>query len=739
MVVDRESWRGLAIVALLLAAFALKGALIAPPRAHATVAAGQFDTGRALTRLQRILGDQRAHPVDSPADDAVRGRLIAELNALGLQARVQEVEDCSGFPKSPVVSCSRVRNVVATVPGRAPGPHLLLNAHYDSTPTGPGAGDDGIGVATLLEVASILKAAPPPRPVTLLFNEGEEYGLNGAAAFVRRDTEARQVNSLINIDGRGVTGPAVMYETSDPNGAAMAAYASAARRPFANSLSTDFARLIPNTTDVVFFKPAGWTLLNYGFIGNETRYHSPGDRLEALDRATVGQVGSEVLAATRALASLPDPGRAGSGRTVFTDIAGRIFLHLPLTIAALLLAALLATALVLAWRRKALGKPLLVATAMVVGGTAGASLVALALSLLRAGDFWRAYPLVPYLSLYAMIILVMAALFARFGDVGRDRMRAAAWLLVLLLGGALSLALPGAAIFFLIAPAVGLSGVALGERSPHAATLLAWAAALIQLLMFAELLALIEMLLIDGPLWAVAPLAALAALPVLIEVEPGRLRPALALSAIAAVGLSVAALVMPRASAERPLGFSIDYFRDASRASASWAIATKQAPLPSRFPGSWRKAVLAYNGRQRWVSPAPLLVTPAATARLVATAAAGNGRRLRIALSPGGGGDAVAIRFPDNAKVLALGLPGEPVPIPRTGKPRKAVLRCTGRSCEGLVIEALLGDTRPVTAEIFATRFSLPPQGAPLVAARPHDAVPQYAPDSTITRSQVKL
>ena len=84
-------------------------------------------------------------------------------------------------------------------------------------------------------------------------------------------------------------------------------------------------------------------------------------------------------------------------------------------------------------------------------------------------------------------------------------------------------------------------------------------------------------------------------------------------------------------------------------------------------------------------------------------------------------------------------MPGEPVPIPRTGEPRKAVLRCTGRSCDGLVIEALLGDTRPVTAELFSTRFGLPPQGAPLAAARPHDAIPQYAPDSTITRSQVKF
>ena len=395
---------------------------------------------------------------------------------------------------------------------------------------------------------------------------------------------------MINIDGRGVGGPALMHETSDPNGAAIAVYASATRRPYANSISTDFAKLIPNSTDVVFYKPAGWTLLNYGWLGNETRYHSPGDRLDALDRATVGQMGDESLAATRALASIPDPARAGTGRTVFTDIAGRILIHLPLTVAAILLALLLAAALFVAWRRKALGKPMLVVLAMVVGGALAASLGAIVTNLLRPGDYWRAFPLIAYLALYALLLLVMAVLRARFGSgMDRERMRAAAWLLILLVGGAASLALPGATILFLLAPALAIVGITIDGRSPMLATILLLAAAILQFLMFAELLALIEMLFVDGPLWAVAPLAALAALPVLVELEPARLRPALALAAVATLGFTGAALAMPRSSAERPLGFSIDYFRDTTDGSASWGIATKQAPLPDQFPGHWTR------------------------------------------------------------------------------------------------------------------------------------------------------
>jgi hypothetical protein len=738
MRLDRDSWRALLFVTLLVAGFALKGQLIAPPPPSSNVASGEFDTSRAIARLQRILGDQRPHPVDSAADDAVRDRLIAELNAIGLQSRVQQTEDCSGFPKSRMISCSHVRNVIATIPGTSPGKHLLLSAHYDSTPTGPGAGDDGIGIATLLEVGAILKATPPPRPVTLLFNEGEEYGLNGAAAFVRLDPEARDVNSLINIDGRGVSGPALMHETSDPNGAAVSAYGSAPRRPYANSISTDFAKLIPNSTDVVFYKPTGWTLLNFAWLGNETRYHSPGDRVDALDRATIGHMGSEVLDATRKLASLPDPARVGSGRVVFTDIAGRAFIHLPLTIATVLLGLLLFSALLLAWRRKALGRPLMAVGTMFAGGSIVASAVAIGFNLLRPGDFWRAYPLVAYLALYALLILAMGAVLACFGKVGRQRLRAASWLLILVVGAALSLALPGATIFFLLAPAIAIGAIALDEHAPRATLLLAGVAAILHFLMFAELLALVEMLLIDGTLWAVLPLASLAMLPVLTELDVTRLRPALGLAGLVSLGFSVAALAMPRSSEERPLGMSIDYYREANFGTANWAIATKQAPLPTPFPGNWHKDTLPYNGRVRWVSKAPLIATPVATARLVASASAGSGRRIRIALSPGGG-DSVAIRFPESAKVIALGLPGQPAAVAADGEPKKAALRCTGRSCDGLVVEALLGNPKPVTVELFSTRFGLPQQAASLVEARPRNAIPQYAPDSTITRIHMKL
>ena len=718
----RRGYAGALVAALLLAAFAAKDVLIAPPPVPA-VAPGEFDTGRALGRLARILGDQRPHPVDSDANDAVRSRLIAELRAIGLRPEVHEASDCSAMPKSRVVSCVRVRNVVATL-GTGPSKHLLLNSHYDSTPTGPGAADDGLGVATMIEVAALLKANPAARPVTFLFNEGEEFGLNGAAAFVRGDPLAALVDSLINIEARGVDGPALMFETSDPNAAAVAAYAGAARCPYANSLSTDFARLIPNTTDAVYFKPRGWTLLNYSIIGNETRYHSPGDTVEALDRASLHHVGSEVLAATRGLGAASPA--ANGGRTVFIDVAGRLFLRLPLILAGLILAGLVVGAFVLARRRQALGRPLLLAAAMTAGGIAAAAAGALLLVSLRAGDFWRATPLVSYLAVYALLLAAMTAIWCRWGkDADRARMRAAAWLVVLVVGGAASLALPGASIFFLIAPALGLAAVALGNRW------LALAAIVVQLLMFAQLLALVELLLVDGPLWAGAPLAALAALPLLIEARAADFRLTPAALLVAGLGLGIAALAIPRISEARPGPFTIEYFRDDSARKAHWAVATQQAPLPAAFPGQWTRGVLPYNGRTRWIAPAPMLEVPAPALRVLASAAEGDGRRVRLELSQSGA-NAVAIRFDKSANVRALGLAGAPVTIPTKGEPEKAVLRCSGRACDGLVIDVLFGDRATAKGELIATRFALPGQGRALPAARPPGTAPQYGPDSSI-------
>ena len=184
-----------------------------------------------------------------------------------------------------------------------------------------------MGVATLLEVAWVLKDRPLKRPLILLFNEGEELGLVGARAFLA-DPLSRNVDSLINLEARGVRGPANMFETSRPNAAPVALFARAAAHPVANSFSTDVYRLMPNYTDVNSFDERGWLTLNIAPIGNETRYHSPGDELAALDHRTLQHMGDQTLALAEGLTAGPAP--RGDGDQIFMDVSGWMLIALPL-------------------------------------------------------------------------------------------------------------------------------------------------------------------------------------------------------------------------------------------------------------------------------------------------------------------------------------------------------------------------------------------------------------------------
>ena len=452
-----KRWMAWVLLALLIPIMALKGQFVPLPEVAAP-APGGFDTARAIARLQRVLGDERPHPVDSAANDQVRERLLNELRALSIAARVTDRFTCNGSPKAQTVSCASIRNVVATV-GPAEGRHVLLVSHYDSTPTGPGAGDDGIGVATMLEVAALLKNRPLKRPVTFLFNEGEETGLIGARAFLDGDPLAARVDTLINLESRGTTGPAIMFETSRPNGVALGHYARSVSNPSGNSMTADFSRLIPNSTDVSVFKDRPWTILNFSMIGNETRYHSPDDRVANLDPRTVQHMGTQALEVTEGLTTGQfAPAR---GERLYADVLGVTLVTLPLWLGLLLLGGLVLGFALLTWRRRA---GTLRGAGAVLLAMADAALTAYLLHRLigglRPGEYWRAYPEWLSMAIDATAIASAAtALLWLSRGVPRERLRLAYWLVFLVLGAAICVVAPGAAIYFLLPPL--LAGVGL--------------------------------------------------------------------------------------------------------------------------------------------------------------------------------------------------------------------------------------------------------------------------------------
>jgi hypothetical protein len=257
----------------------------------------RFSSARALEHVRVVAA--APHPMGSPQNEAVRRYLVEELSALGLRAEVQDATAVR-FGLDGLVA-GKPKNVVARVEGEGGGEDaFLVVAHYDSVPTGPGASDDGAGVAAMLETARALKAGPLLKnDVILLFTDGEERGLLGAQAFANDHPWASDVSVVLNLEARGNTGAARLFETSDDNGWIMGQFAEAVPYPMANSGSTAGYKLSGSDTDLTVFMDAGVPGLNIAYLEGLTHYHTRLDTVEELDERSLQHLGSYTLALTR--------------------------------------------------------------------------------------------------------------------------------------------------------------------------------------------------------------------------------------------------------------------------------------------------------------------------------------------------------------------------------------------------------------------------------------------------------
>jgi Zn-dependent M28 family amino/carboxypeptidase len=98
------------------------------------------------------------------------------------------------------------QNVIAETPGGDPDHVVVVGAHLDSVPRGPGINDNGSGSATILEIAETYAAQgrfPDTRnKLRFMWYSAEEFGLLGSQAYVDSLDEAQigQIMAMINFD-----------------------------------------------------------------------------------------------------------------------------------------------------------------------------------------------------------------------------------------------------------------------------------------------------------------------------------------------------------------------------------------------------------------------------------------------------------------------------------------------------------------------------------------------------------
>lgn len=313
---------------LLLLAIIHRWQILPIPALDKTESEEVFSAGRAYEVLRKINPQQLAHPADSIANRTVEQGITTLLRDMGYQAEIQETQVCDDYDYG-VASCLKVRNIIVHIKGSEQNSAILLSAHYDSVPTGPGVSDAGVAVGSLLEIARLLSNQAQPRnSIVLLFNEGEENSLKGAKAFMEQHPLAKQLQLAINIEARGSSGQSILFETGENSGWLVQQYAKTTPAPLSSSLFYEAYKFMPNHTDLTVYKEHGLQGLNFAHAENVAHYHTKLDNVENLNLGSLQHHGDNAWGIIKAIKD-NELSQVQTGNRVFTDIFGLFIVQWP--------------------------------------------------------------------------------------------------------------------------------------------------------------------------------------------------------------------------------------------------------------------------------------------------------------------------------------------------------------------------------------------------------------------------
>ncbi|CDO78073.1 hypothetical protein BN946_scf184708.g7 [Trametes cinnabarina] len=233
-------------------------------------------------------------------------------------------------------------NVLLKIDGTEPARDgVLFSCHYDSVSSAPGATDDGMGVATLLEMAEYLSVPErrPRRTAVFFFNNGEEDYLNGAHAYFEHPW-SNITSVFINVEGAASGGRPLLFRSTS-YGPAHALAAKSVRHPHATALTSEaFSRgMIRSATDYEIYARGvkgevdGLQGFDLAFYKNRAYYHTLRDSIPGMGhgeaRKALWAMIETVSGSGLALLN-NEEGGIDSRSPVYFDVFGRalIILHM---------------------------------------------------------------------------------------------------------------------------------------------------------------------------------------------------------------------------------------------------------------------------------------------------------------------------------------------------------------------------------------------------------------------------
>jgi hypothetical protein len=733
-----------------------------PPTAvSASAPQTAFSAEHAMKHVLAIA--QRPHPVGSAEHDRIRDYLIAQLSILGLKP---EVQNATGVGTR-YASAGRVQNILARMPGRqSGGPAVLLVAHYDSVEAGPGASDDGAGIAAILETVRALRAGGPlAHDVIVLFTDAEESDLLGATAFVREHSWAKDVAMVLNFEARGTSGRSLMFETGPGNLDAVRVLRTVPGVT-AGSVFTTIYRTMPNDTDLSELALLDTPALNFAFGDGADRYHTSHDDVAHLNTGSLQHHGQQALALARAFANGPLP-RPRTGDAVFFDLPaiGLVVYSEKWALPLALAAAALALVVMIRSRREAtrFGRDVVMGAAATLGAVvvsaAAACLAGLMLSLLHTKLPWGGAPAWSPVYWAAIALLSLAISTACYVAV-RHRatvsgLHVGALLVWTLLSLAAAAIVPGSSYLFtwpalvvalaaLLADRHGLltaKGIAMCIAALVTAALLipiAYGVGAVYLgvtgaggIVTAAIIALIAWLLVpllealcDGARWSTPIICAAAA--------------------IALVGMGALTV---RTSDVHPVPSSLIYAIDADSSDA-WLASRASA---ARTDAWTRTALAPFAQGPEWIAHfslqptafvakrVPSLPLRQPTIDILSDFTTSDARQLSLRVRGSAGTTALGMQVTD-APVISAAIDGRAIDTRRYRlRMREWTLWYSAPSDSGALLSLIVPAGSTPKLEIFAYSLGIPKLPGVTIPPRPANVVPVQSGDVTIVRRRLSI
>lgn len=268
-----------------------------------------FSAERVLEDIETIA--LAPHTVEDDALEDVRTYLFNRLDELGLNPEYKT------YPQTdPDYDMTEVTNIAGVLEGTNDS-YILLVAHYDSAPGNTrigqepgsfGAADDAYGLASILEIINVIKTQniTLENGIKVLFTDAEEVGLYGAEQAALNDSSFFvDVAYVINVEARGVKGPAIMFETSVNNYNVIRLFKEA-YMPVSFSLAGDVYQKMPNGTDFTPITGIGVQGINIAVLDNLDYYHTPNDNIDNINLRSIQHYGEQLYPIVKEFVSNPD-------------------------------------------------------------------------------------------------------------------------------------------------------------------------------------------------------------------------------------------------------------------------------------------------------------------------------------------------------------------------------------------------------------------------------------------------